>query len=512
MGLFDWFKARRPDRQMPIDGRPVPDNSNVDPNRYAGTPLWGQIGPPLPLPTPEDDEFRDVPPLIRPQARASWQPLTADIGNPWFRVPTDQNLRLYEQLVETIPVINAALDRIVQLVGCPYVEADDETQAEISEWMDNVVVNRITTGFENWFACWLKDHLTYGRAHAELILPANRRDIYAIQELHSRTIDLRPVRDGYSLDIVQIMAMRGMWITLNKRLIVTATHDLRNDMPHGHGLLFGLPFIAEIFTSMMKNQKRLTERFGNPMYHITYIPPATEPDPTGQNSQRHLTAMASQWNQAMQTRANGETQDVFTAGQVKVEVVGAAGETLEFVAPLRSIVEQIVAKTGLPPWMLGLQWQRTETMSTVEAGLLTQMIKQIRSHVEPEISYMIKLRQLLAGKNPEFKIMWESPTLIDALEDAKADLMQAKADAQTIINLEDKWRLGVVDEYDVARTLRPELKEKTPEEIDQLLPKLLHEPPEPQPPMPGFAGDLQADELQTGGMKMLALNGNGRHR
>lgn len=481
-------------------------------------PTWGEPPPIVPLPAPTDDLDRDVPKLIRPQARASWQPLVADIGNPWFRVPQEQNLRLFEQLAETIPVLGRALRCIVSLVGTPVIDAEDEqTHLDLQHWMDNVVVNRICTGFNNWLSCWLYDMLLYGRAHGEMILPVSRRDIYALQELHPRTIDLRPVQDGYSLDIVQVMAMRGMWVTLNKRLIVTAAHDLAVDMPHGRSLLYGLPFVGEIFTAMMKDQRRIWERFGNPSYHIRYVPPPQMPDPKGALSQGYINNLMALWDTLMQQRANGEAGDFGTAGDIEVRVIGAAGEALEFVKPLREIVSQIIAKTGLPPFLLGMQWQTTETMSAVEGGLLSQMVEEIRKRVEPELKYILRLRQLLSGGKPKFTLSWTSPTLIDLYEHARADLFQSKADAQSIANDEDLWRNGVISNVEFARRHRPDLADKTDDEIRAACPDLLAVPPAPNTPQTDLGAELMPDSAGGGGSGTRSLTygriltKNGRH-
>src|SRR5437762_2340437 len=142
--------------------------------------------------------------IATPTGRTSWQLNQASLSNPFLFVPQHQNLHLYEQLVETIPVINAALSRIVQFVGCPKIESEDaEAQADLEQWWDGVSVNRIQVGGENLFATWVMDSLVYGRAHAEIILRADRSDIFALQELHPRTIFLRPQKDAYGLDIVQ---------------------------------------------------------------------------------------------------------------------------------------------------------------------------------------------------------------------------------------------------------------------------------------------------------------------
>lgn len=460
--------------------------------------------PKIPLPVPTNDLERDVPKLIHPQARASWQPLTADIGNPWYRVPQAQNLRIYEQLIETIPMLYRAITCIVQLVGVPVIEAEDDVKAQIDEWMGGVLVNRIATGFNSWFSCWLADMLLYGRAHAELILPISRDDIYGIQELHSRTIDLRPNPDKYSIDIVQILAMRGMFQTLNKRLIVTAVNDLRNDLPHGNSLLFGLPFVAEILTAIFKDTKRIWERFGTPTYHIRYMPPKDFPDPTGARGQSYVSALMNYWNTMMKNRANGDLQDFATAGDIEVRVIGAEGAAMEITKPVREILSQMCAKTGLPPFLLGMQWQTTEAMSSVEGGLLSEMIEQIRGHVTPEIAYMIKLRQLLAGNKPEFTITWRAPTLIDLIETARGELFQSKALAQKIANNEDLWRIGVIDKFEFARRHREDLATATDEEIQAACPLLLDQPPAPLPKSnEGEGAELNPDYAGGAGTRSL---------
>ncbi len=408
---------------------------------------------------------------------------------------------------------------MVQLVGCPYVEAEDEVKAEIQEWQDNVVVNRLMTGFHNWFSTAVFDHLLYGRSHTEIILPDDKRDIYALQPLHTRTIELRPNRDPqdhYSLDIVQILAMRGMWVTLNKRLILTFLHDVRNDLPQGNSLLFGLPFVGEIFTSMFKDQKRLWERFGTPSYHIRYVPPPTLADPTGARSTTFMQQIMNLWNTVMSNRANGDVGDFGTAGDVEVRVIGAAGEALDFVKPLREIVSQLISTTGLPPFLLGMQWQTTEALSSVEGALLSQMVTEIRNHIEPEVKYLISLRQLLAGKDPTFTLAWRAPTLIDLMETARAELFNAKADAQKIANGQDLWRLGVQSNIQFARSMRPDLEDATDEEVMIACPLLLAQPPAPTPPGGGFGGEeLNPDTAGGGATRSLTyerlMRKNGRH-
>lgn len=441
---------------------------------------------------------RETPNLTPLQGRPIWQPTPSGFGNPWLRVPQAQNLRMYEQLVETIPILNRAIVLIAQLVGHPQVKAADDTKAEIEDWLNRLVVNRIQTGFASWFPVFIKDALLYGRSHAELVLLANRRDIYAIQELHPRTIELRPNADGFGIDLVQIQIGSGQPVILNPKRILTMVHDVRSDSPQGNSILMGLPFVAEIMTGMLKDMKQTFERFGTPSYHIRYLPPKELSDPKGLISASFLNPIMARWNQLMTNRANGDIGDFGTAGDVEVRVVGAAGETLEFVAPLREIISQLISKTGIPPFLFGMQWQTTETMSTVEAGLLTEMIEELRASVGPEINYLVKTRQQLAGRDDQFKICWEAPTLIDAFETARAKLLDAQADTIRLKNDERLWKLGILNVQDLARHFREDLEDATDEEIAAELPDLLPEPPEP-PALPAFGGGGNANGNGNGG-------------
>ena len=65
-------------------------------------------------------------------------------------------------------------------------------------------------------------------------------------------------------------------------------------------------------------------------------------------------------------------------GDVDVKVIGADGPILDSQVPVRQILEQLVARTGIPPFMLGLSWSSTERMSTQQADLLTSEITAIR--------------------------------------------------------------------------------------------------------------------------------------
>ena len=84
-------------------------------------------------------------------------------------------------------------------------------------------------------------------------------------------------------------------------------------------------------------------------------------------------------------------------GDVSVKVIGSDGQILDSEIPVRQILEQLVAKTGLPPFLLGLSWSSTERMSQQQADMLTTELWAIRRTVEPVLEQVCTLWLRLHG-------------------------------------------------------------------------------------------------------------------
>ena len=73
-------------------------------------------------------------------------------------------------------------------------------------------------------------------------------------------------------------------------------------------------------------------------------------------------------------------------GDVSIKVIGADNVVLDSEVPVRQLLEQIVAKTGLPPYMLGLYWSTTERMSAQQADILTSELEYYRMILTPVLT------------------------------------------------------------------------------------------------------------------------------
>jgi hypothetical protein len=134
--------------------------------------------------------------------------------------------------------------------------------------------------------------------------------------------------------------------------------------------------------------------------------------------------IASEWSSAMNSSG---TKDFIAVGDVDIKVIGADSQILDSEVPVRQMLEQIVSKTGLPPFMLGLSWSSTERMSAQQADVLTSELWAYRRILTPVAEKICNLFLGLSGLDATAKIEWDDITLQDETEQAHARLWNAQA-------------------------------------------------------------------------------------
>ena len=366
----------------------------------------------------------------------------------------------------------------------------------------------------------------YGRAHAKIIPTARYNEVFALQELHTRSIEMRP-REGYGVDLVQNIGLGGFGFEkpLDQDLILTTIHDYHQDNPHGCSIICNIPRVAEILNRMLESLAATWERFGTPTFVAIYKPSKEISDPSGTKATEVISSVVTGLEAAMLAKANGQTRDIAAAGDFDIQILGAAGETLDIEVPGRLILEEITSVFGLPSWMLGKHWSTTERLSENEAKLIGENIDELRSHLIAGIRYLFTLRQLLVGRPFDFTIEWDAPSLMDAQSEAQADKTKAEALSANIKANRELWNLGALTELDFVRRVRPDLEEATDAEIRTACPELLAVPPVAMSPFGGGGPVPPGEEPAAGrpnpfgGARSLTYadglvkvgNGNGRH-
>ena len=138
--------------------------------------------------------------------------------------------------------------------------------------------------------------------------------------------------------------------------------------------------------------------------------------------------MASEWARAMEDSKSGTVRDFVAMGDVEIKVIGGEAPILDSQVPVRQMLEQLVAKTGLPPFLLGLNWSTTERMSTQQADILTSEIWALRRTVEPALRKICKTFLAFEGLDDRLEILWNDISLQDITQEAQAELYKAQAE------------------------------------------------------------------------------------
>jgi len=210
-----------------------------------------------------------------------------------------------------------------------------------------------------------------------------------------------------------------------QNLLLFTTLNPEPAHPYGVSLFRSMPFLCDVLLKIYHTVGVNWERAGNVRYSVVYKPQNGEMDTV--NAADRASEMASAWSRAMQDSRTGAVRDFVAVGDVDIKVIGSDGQILDSQVPVRQILEQLVAKTGLPPFLLGLSWSNTERMSSQQADLLTSELWALRRSVEPVLRKICKLWLRLNGFGEEFEILWDEISLADTLSEAHAALYRAQA-------------------------------------------------------------------------------------
>ena len=134
--------------------------------------------------------------------------------------------------------------------------------------------------------------------------------------------------------------------------------------------------------------------------------------------------MAEEWKRAMRA---GEVNDFVAVGDVSIRAIGADNQILDSDVPVRQMLEQIVAKLGVPPFLLGLSWSSTERMSSQQADMLTSELDAYRRVLTPVVRRICSTWLTLAGYAPEVGVEWDEITMQDEVDHANARYLNAQA-------------------------------------------------------------------------------------
>lgn len=334
-------------------------------------------------------------------------------------------IALYRAIREAVPLVDAAVLKLVRLCGGFCVTCgDSRAQAELERFLRLVPTGRGQRGIQSFLDQYLDSMLTCGRGIGEIVPIPDGSGIAAVLCGNPAKLE---IREGASPLEFRLCIQRGdgrVEELPRQDLLLFTPFQPETDAPYGVSLLRSLPFLTKILLQIFQATGMNWERMGNVRFAVV-----CKPDGSGGNAQERCRNVARQWSEAMQAGRCGSVRDFVAAGDVEIKVIGADNQTLDSEVPVRQILEQMVAKTGIPPFLLGLSWSSTERMSAQQADMMTSEITAIRRSLEPVVERICEFWLKLHGYGSQVSVEWADINLQDEVEEAHALLYRRQAEA-----------------------------------------------------------------------------------
>lgn len=343
-------------------------------------------------------------------------------------VPLSQGeMELYRSIREAVPIVDAALRKLVRLAGGVKVSCRESAAQEGLDWfLQHVNTGRGQRGIQSFLDGYLDSMLTFGRAVGEIVPDRRGREIAAV--LCGNPADVE-IREGESPLEFTLWGRDGdgqLRELPRQELLLFTPFQPEVGSPYGVSLLRSMPFLTGILLNIYQAMGMNWERMGNVRFAVVYKPGDA---PLEQSmAQERSRQIAREWSAAMEAGRDGRVRDFVAVGDVDIKVIGADNQVLDSEVPVRQILEQFVARTGIPPFLLGLSWSSTERMSTQQADMMTSELTAIRRGLEPVVERICELWLALHGFDRRVTVDWEDINLQDLVEEARAELYREQAE------------------------------------------------------------------------------------
>lgn len=328
------------------------------------------------------------------------------------------NNRVYKSLRENVPVIDAAVLKIIRLMNdFEFETGNEQIDAQMNKFFDGICVGGNQTGISAFVSTYLSDLLTYGSAAGEMI--ADENGFYALYNGELSALEVKRAPNNLDIEFYN----SGKKLPRQELILFSALNPEPGSIL-GTSLLRGLPFISDVLLTIYNTIGENWEHAGNLRYAVTYKP--ADGDTDAGIARDRANQICRAWQDAMSSKET--VKDFVAVGDVSVKVIGADNNVLSSEIPVRQLMEQIVAKTGLPPYMLGFSWSTTERMSQQQADMLTTELEAYRKIITPVLMKIAAKYMEVNSLYLPVNIKWADITLQDETEHAKARLYNAQAD------------------------------------------------------------------------------------
>ena len=359
--------------------------------------------------------------------------------DPVFRLPATAEpfeKELFDRLRYAVPVIDAAIMKIIRLTGgFRLLSSDERYQEQLDRFCGKVPVGLTGSSLNCFVDTFLDSLLTYSSAVGEIVIDSEEGTIAG---LWNGDAAVTVVTSGDS-PFDRKYAVRRIDGSLKN--IAHPERILYASMTGGHSLLRGLPALSSILMRIYQCIGQNFDRAGNVRYAVTYKP--SDSGSTDITAVRESAMqIAREWSDGMNSARYGQVKDFVAVGDVDIKVIGAENQLFDTNVPVRQLLEQIVAKLSIPPFLLGLNWSSTERMSSQQADILTSELEYYRRLLDPVICMIGDCYLASIGAEGVCSVEWDNINLQDESVLAETRLKNAQAaeiEQRLAVNKEEKY-------------------------------------------------------------------------
>ncbi len=155
----------------------------------------------------------------------------------------------------------------------------------------------------------------------------------------------------------------------------------------------------------------------------------------GSNHKERCEALKTDLSSVVRAKRAGQSADFVHAidkdSDIKIDIIGSDGQELSLETPARHVLEQIVSKTGLPPWMLGMHWSTTERLAEFESEMVLADVATRQGAKLPPLNRVVSTMLRMRGrtwKKGDWQLKFNQVNLHDIEKQARARFLNAQAD------------------------------------------------------------------------------------
>jgi hypothetical protein len=358
--------------------------------------------------------------------------------------PTKFNTNLLSFIRESIPICDRAIRLDKMLFGDFDIVFDDKNkqlEQDMAEWKKTCRVNYLESDLINWAKQMLDSAREFGGGIGETILNKTLTDIACLRVGDVRQIRFAKNKQTNDLMIVQTDIGKSIPFP-HQDLIHYLGVDYRQGNPYGYPLFWGVPFVANIFSRILKCIENQVVRLGDPIFVIILE--------CGENvkqsdAKEAINSIKANWMEAQKAKKMGKYTDIFNVappGSVyNIKIAGGDIEIPDLEIPTRTILEQMSLASDYPTFLLNLHMGDNYNITTHQNDLIVTKTNDMRERTEPILRKNIDIKLALMRRTGiPYQLKWNDVNLQDEKVTAEVKKLEAEA-----LKIETDTRLSLLE-------------------------------------------------------------------